>query len=139
VTVKECTAILAPLALSLGAELDEPTFRAYHKALDDVSMPLLRSAAESAARQERRFMPSAGELRGLAEVRRRELMEAHPYERCAACNHTGNRSIPNTFPPKYRRCECWEQYQTRLAELGISDQPLALPSAREFTAIGERE
>lgn len=135
-TLKECTAILTPLVLALRAEMDAPTFRAYHRALDDVPKPLLESAVAAAMRLDSAFMPKPGELRALAETRRRELMAAHPYERCAACNFTGTvRLAPANWergtPPLYGKCKCWDRYQVRLGELGIIAEPLALPAVGE--------
>jgi hypothetical protein len=135
-TLKECTAILTPLALALRAEMDTPTYRAYHRALDDVPIPLLEAAVNQAMRVNSAFMPKPGELRAMAEVRRRELMAAHPYERCADCNYTGTvRLLPADWerglPPKYGKCRCWQTYQKRLEALGISHEPLALPAGVE--------
>jgi hypothetical protein len=135
-TLKECTAILTPLALALRAEMDAPTYRAYHRALDDVPLPLLEAAVNQAMRVNSAFMPKPGELRAMAEVRRRELMAAHPYERCADCNHTGTVRLLSAdwergLPPKYGKCKCWHTYQKRLEALGISHEPLALPAGVE--------
>lgn len=135
-TLKECSAILSPLALALRAEMDAPTYRAYHRALDDVPVPLLEAAVVAAMRLNSPFMPKPGELRALAETRRRELMAAHPYERCAECNFTGtvrlkpaNRDLG--LPPLYGKCRCWNRYQARLEQLGIGTEPLALPAGSE--------
>jgi hypothetical protein len=131
-TLKECTKILGPLALALQVPTDDPTFRAYHRVLKDVPIHLLEVAVERAMRSTSPFMPKAGELLALAEVRRREIMDAHPYERCSACNGVGKVKIPDgSIPPRYRNCDCYSRYLARLEQLGISDQPLALPAARE--------
>lgn len=135
-TLKECTAILTPLVLALRADMDAPTFRAYHRALDDVPAPLLEAAVVAAMRLDSPFMPKPGELRALAEARRRELMAAHPYERCAACNHTGTVRIKPAnweagMPPLYGKCKCWFTHQKRLEALGIGTEPLALPAGSE--------
>ena len=135
-TLKECTAILTPLALALRADMDAPTYRAYHRALDDVPLALLEAAVGQAMRVNSPFMPKPGELRAMAETRRKELMAAHPYERCAACNHTGTvRLMPANYdrglPPKYGRCQCWHTHQKRIELLGIGTEPLSLPAGVE--------
>lgn len=133
-TLKECTAVLMPLALALRADMDAPTFRAYHRSLEEIPLALLEAAVVKAMQRPSPFMPKPGELRALAEERRKELIAAHPYERCAECNHTGivrlERADPWAGkPPKYGKCKCWERYQTRLGLLGIGTEPLALPEA----------
>lgn len=134
-TLKECTALLTPLALALRVDMDGPTYRAYHRSLEQVPAHLLQSAVDAAMRSAT-FMPKPGELIALAEERRKEIMAAHPYERCNACQGFGKVKIADgSIPPKYRNCDCYTTYQKRLDALGISDQPLALPAAREFAHV----
>lgn len=130
-TLQKCTAILAPLALALRADMDAPTFKAYHRALSDVPVPLLESAVAAALRVDSPFMPRPGELRAMAEVRRRELLAAFPYERCAACHYIGTvRTGTVGGKPVYGRCSCWATYQKQIEAMGISEKPLAqLPVA----------
>lgn len=131
-TLKECTAILTPLVMALRADFDAPTYRAYHRALDDVPSPLLQSAVDHAMRTAT-FVPKPGELRTLAEDARRALIAAHPYEPCAECHHIGTVAIRvSGLPVRYEKCRCWRAYQMRLANLGIQTQPIqALPAAME--------
>jgi len=133
VTLKECTAILTPLALALRADMDAPTFRAYFRALEDVPVALLEHAVNVAMRSESPFLPKPGELRALAETRRREVLAAHPYERCAACHYVGTVRVGTQGgKPVYGRCACWTAYQKRIEALGIGEKPIAaLPAARE--------
>jgi len=138
-TRQEFVAILSPLVLAMRVEFDGPMWTVYFRALEDVPARLLHDAVDVCLREDRAFLPKPGELRALAETRRRALLEAHPYERCAACHHVGTVRIPGTMPPQYRRCECWHAYQQRLADLGIGIEPLALPPAiaRELTQVSE--
>lgn len=124
-------ALLTPLVLAYRAEFDSPTWTAYYRALEDVPDGLLQVAVERALRGAGAFMPKPGELRAAAEVRRREVIEAHPYERCSECHHHGIVRIAGTIPPKYKPCRCWERYQEKLVDLGITLEPLALPAAVE--------
>jgi hypothetical protein len=131
-TLKECTAILTPLALALRADMDAPTYRAYHRVLEKVPSAVLQTAVDRAMALSSPFFPKAGELLAGCEERRKEIMAAHPYERCSACHGFGKVKIADgSIPPRYRNCECYERYQRRLEDLGISDQPLALPAARD--------
>jgi hypothetical protein len=132
-TLKECTSILTPLALALRTDMDTPTYRAYHRALEKVPVGLLQAAVDRAMASSSPFFPKAGELLALCEERRKEIAAAHPYERCNACGGFGKVKIPDgSIPPRYRNCGCYETYQKRLEALGITDKPLALPPAREM-------
>lgn len=133
-TRAEFRAVLAPLVLTMRVDFDAPTWTAYYRALEDVPLGMLQTAAERASREDRQFMPKPGELRAMAERRRQELIAAHPYERCADCNfvgivRTGTKADGRT--PIYGKCQCWASYLKRLDALGISNEPLALPAATE--------
>lgn len=104
---------------------------AYLDALKDIPVPLLNAAVRRSI-QTRQWFPKVAELRADAEVCRRELLDAHPYERCAACNHTGTVRLPSLGQrPRYGRCKCWTAYQERMATLGISEKPVARLTAAE--------
>lgn len=105
---------------------------AYLDALKDIPVPLLNAAVRRSI-QTRSWFPKVAELRADAESCRRELLEAHPYERCAACNHMGTVriGIDAAGRPKYARCKCWAAYQARMSELGVSEKPVARLTAGE--------
>lgn len=135
-----------PLAVQIGAAWDLPTWKLYHRAVADVSLALYLRALMKAA-QTRTTMPSAAQMRDFAEGERKALLEAHPYEACADCNHVGTVRVGNVSiesghrRPLYTKCKCWHQYQERLNQLGITTAPLALPAAepREFVQAGQIE
>lgn len=135
-TREEFRALLTPLVLAYRAEFDSPTWKAYYRALEDVPDALLVAAVEKSFRAVTPFMPKPGELRALAEIRRREMIEAHPYDRCPECNFIGKVAIREPGKPAtYRACRCWDAYQAKIAKLGISLEPLALPEPpREMVA-----
>jgi hypothetical protein len=117
-TLQECTAILAPLALALRTDIDDPTFRVYHQDLRDLPGPLLQAAAHVARRDpERKFFPTVPELRALCQQCRVAILEAHPYRPGECCNGTGwLESEPNgvTFA---KRCDCWRRWVNEVNEL----------------------
>lgn len=122
-------AITMPLAIQLGAEWDAPTWKLYHRAVEDIPVALYTSAIERASRERHKF-PAVPVVREFAEERRRELLLAHPWEKCAACNYIGtvrvregNRLLGEA--PKYAPCECWHQHQARLEDLGVTSAPLS--------------
>lgn len=130
-TLVECTAILAPLATMLHADMDAPMFRAYFRALEDVPTHLLAAAVERAAKSAR-FMPKPGELRQYAEDARKALIAAHPYDGCCECDgHKGWRPVLVDGVQRVERCPCWGRHQEKLARLGVGSTPLALPAAVE--------
>lgn len=105
--------------------------------LKDISVPLLNAAVRLAI-QTRTWFPKVAELRADAERCRRELLEAHPYERCSACNGFGKvRVFRDGEKPRYANCRCWEQYQARMADLGVTERPIALLEARPSVDVEE--
>jgi hypothetical protein len=132
VTLQECTALLTPLVLALGAEMDQPTFRAYHRVLEDVPTNLLQAAVDHASRTAR-FFPRAPELRALAEQARRRLSDLQPFQACAQCaSGWVEREVDGV--PRMVRCACWQAHQQRLSQAGVSLTPLALPAGDEAEA-----
>lgn len=131
-TRDEFVELLGPLVLSMRADFDKPTWTAYYQALENVPAPLFRAAVEAVRHQDREFFPKANELRGLAERARQTVIAAHPYEGCGDCEHSkGWRPILVDGVPRVQRCPCLERHRQRLVTLGVSDQPVALPAARE--------
>jgi hypothetical protein len=95
-------AIIAPLAVSLRADIDEPTIMMYFRALSDVPMQLLEAAAVELAATAK-FFPKPAEWREAVDeiLDRRERMKAldkseqallpgeiGEYE-CPDCGNTG--------------------------------------------------
>jgi len=108
-----------------GRDMTPVRIDVYDQALADIPVPLLNAAVRRAI-QTRTWFPKVAELRMDAELCRRELLEAHPYERCAACNHLGTVRIGTVGgKPQYGRCKCWTAYQERLSTLGVTEKPLA--------------
>lgn len=132
-TIRECTALLAPMAVALGAELDEPDYRAYHRALQDVPTSLLTAACAHATRAPRdRYaprMPTAPMLREYAEHARRTAIAASPWHPCEACLDSP-RWVPVVEADGVRmtRCACWTAYQARIAAIGLAT-PLLVAAA----------
>lgn len=129
-TLQECTALLVPYALALRADIDAPTFRAYHKQLEDVSIELATHAIDRLAKGGLRFFPTAPEIRQAAEAERRALIAAHPYTGCAQCELTPGWEQVNAEAGQatVRPCRCREWHRAKLAKLGVGE-PLALEAA----------
>jgi len=136
-TLEECTALLTPFALAMRWDVDGPTFRAYHQALEHLQASDLDAALATARRQPRAFPPSAPELVALAESCRIARRQSLPFESCGNCSQQGwiEREIHGVM--RTVRCECWKAHQAHLARLGAGDQPLALPAGREDWTEGD--
>jgi hypothetical protein len=128
VTLQECTALLAPLALAMRTDLDEPTFKAYHRVLRDVPAHLAASALDALTQEGLRFFPTAIEIQGAAERVRRALLAAHPYEGCVECDHQrGYRTIAVNGQKTVGPCPCKARHRAKLERLGVADPIAALP------------
>lgn len=132
---------LAMLAEGFGEKHLTPVrIEAYHAGLKDVSIPLLNAAVRKAI-QTRQFFPKVSEIRADAETCRRELIAANPYLGCASCEDAlGWTEITDDKGVKrMHRCPCSRRYITKLAGLGVTAEPLALPVGREadLTQVGE--
>ena len=132
-TLDECVALLTPLALALRANLDQPTFRAYHAILKKVSAQLGQAALEDLSQSGLRFFPTAPEIQAAAEVARRRLLALHPYEGCADCeDQKGYRTIHGAEGQKaVERCPCKARHHQRLADLGVLESVAHLPGEAE--------
>lgn len=139
-TFTEFKKLIQPLAVQLGAEWDLPSWRLYHKAVDSVPMPLLTSAVEKAAETRTKF-PSAAQLREIAELIRREVIKANPYLGCAECEmQIGWRTLKTeSGQPTVSRCSCLVRHRDKLARLGVTPEPIALPAAsdQELLPVGD--
>lgn len=124
-----------PLAVQLGAEWDIPTWRLYHRGVQNVPMALYAVAIQKAA-EGRTKMPSASQMRVYAEEARRELLAAHCFKACEDCAGTGWATVVLDGVSRVERCLCWKRHQRALAELGVTNTPLALPEAREMVRVG---
>jgi hypothetical protein len=128
-TVKECTAILGPVALAMRAPMDEPSFRAYARVLKDIAPALLELALDDVLKGGAQFMPSAPELLTACELTRRRLLALHPYDGCAECeDQRGYRTVLNATGQKtVEKCPCKARHLERLAGMGLADPVAALP------------
>ena len=131
-TLEDCTKILAPLAITLGQRLDVPTFRAYHRALQDIPAPLLEAVADAAGRTPRApyepTFPTPSKLRAMAESCRQALIAAHPYRPGACCEGSGWQWVTEDGAAKVRRCTCHQAHQKAILALGLGS-PLLLSAA----------
>lgn len=135
-TLQECTVLLAEVAVTLGCRVDAVTYRAYHRALQDVPLELMRAGCDLAVRLPKDpyapKWPTAPTFRAFAEQARQAWLKAHPFEPCASCAE--NAGFIETRDAKgyirLARCECWKVHQARISAAGMSTQ-LALPPARE--------
>lgn len=125
---------IAMLAEAFGVkDLTPIRVKVYEQALQKVPTNLLDRMVRKAI-ETRTFFPRVAELLADAEVCRRELLAAHPYERCASCHHMGTVRIGTTGGrPQYGRCKCWTAYQERLSGLGVTEKPIAQLTAGEPT------
>lgn len=128
-TLQECTAVLAPFVLELRGDFDDPTFRAYHRRLQDVPPRLLEAAVATLGATGLRFVPTAPELLAACEAARRAYVAANPYVGCPDCQESQGWRLG--ADGRARRCPCVAAYQDRLARAGM-DRPLsAVPVLRD--------
>lgn len=130
-TFDEFKKLITPLAVQLGAEYDLPTWRLFHRSVQEIPIPLFAAAIEEAGKT-RSKMPSAAQLRDLAEASRQALIAAHPYDGCIDCEDSkGWLTVTVDGVQRMQRCPCRHRYQARLEGLGVTCQPLSLPAGRE--------
>lgn len=137
-TLQECTALLVPIALARRAEMDEPTFRAYHRVLKDVPVMLAQAALETMEKAGLEFMPTAPKILHASEIARRQMLALHPYDGCAECDQQrGYRTIFGMDGQKaVERCPCLARHREKLEGLGILSPFAALPGE---AGVGESE
>lgn len=138
-TLQECTALLAPLGVALGVAIDDPTYRAYHRCLQDVPLPLLQRACDVAITRPRghyeaRF-PTPMMLRQWAEEARQVWLKQFPWSACEVCAENSGfvEVLDEHGVTRLTRCSCWREHQTRLAQSGMATV-LALPPAESDSA-----
>ena len=143
-TWDEFKTLTMPLAVQLGAEWDTPTWRLYHRAVEKIPVPLYAAAVQEAAGT-RTKMPSAAQIREMAESTRQQLLKANPYVGCIECEHQRGwvtRIDATSGQKTVERCGCKARYDAKLAELGVTT-PIAraeLPAASsEFSRFGESD
>lgn len=126
-TLEECTALLTPFALAMRADMDQPTFRAYHRMLQDVPLALAEPALEALSRTGLTFFPTAPEIQAAAERYRRQQLALNPWTGCADCeDQRGYQTVLTDGGQKtVSPCPCKARHQSRLAERGLLE-PLAL-------------
>lgn len=129
-TLQECTALLTPFALALRADVDDPTFRAYHRVLEDVPAALLEAALVTESRKpELRFLPTAPQLLGACELARRRILALHPWSACSECEDSPRfRPVLVEGKAYVQKCPCVDRHRQRLAFMGVGDPICALPS-----------
>lgn len=112
--------------------------RAYEDGLKDVPVPLLNAAVRLAI-ETRAFFPKVAELKRDAETCRQQLVAAHPYAGCIDCEDSkGWIDVQMADGVRAKRCPCFQRHQAKLASLGVTSTPLALPEPeREFRQIAE--
>jgi hypothetical protein len=130
-TWDEFRAHTMPLAIQLGAEWDQPTWKLYHRAVERVPLAFYAAAVQTVAETWRsRTFPSAGKMREFAEQARQQALAAHPHEHCEICETTpGWQTVLVDGVPRLARCACWEAWRASLERLGLNGGPLALPPA----------
>lgn len=128
-TLQECVALLTPVALAFRADLDEPTFKAYHRVLKDVPAVLATAALEDLIQSGIRFLPSAPEILNASEKARRQQLALHAYDGCVECEHQkGYRTVLTEGGQKtVEPCPCKARHQQKLARLGLIAPLASLP------------
>jgi hypothetical protein len=123
-------ALLTPLALALRAEMDGPTFRAYHRHLETVPAGLAQRAIAELEQTGLRFMPTAPEIRHAAERARRQVLAASPYTGCIDCeDQKGYRTVLGEHGQKtVQPCPCMARYLSALERDGLREPLGALPT-----------
>ena len=129
-TLQEMTIIVAPVAFAYRVDADDVTFRAYHRVLKDVPPGLLEAGILLLVDAGQRFFPTAVELQQGAELARRHLVAAHPYDGCSECeDQRGYRSILGAHGQKtVEPCPCKARHAARLEQLGLRAAVARVPS-----------
>ncbi len=133
---------LAMLAEGFGERNLTPVrIEAYHRSLEDVSIPLLNAAVDrllkevSSEQFRHSKLPLPGDWRLAAEKCRREIVAAHPYDGCIECeDRKGWVEVTMDGVKRMRRCACLERHRLMLEGFGATAAPLALPPAERVEA-----
>lgn len=136
-TLQECTAMLTPLALALRAEMDDASYRVYHRVLKDVPIRLMELAIESMLDSGAEFMPGAPKLKAECEKFRRQWLAANPHEACAECEgQRGFRTIlGRSGQSVVERCPCVSRYHAKLEELGMRAALALMPAEERIETV----
>lgn len=130
-TVEECTAMLVPIALALRADMDAPTYRAYHRILKDVQVDIATQALERLMNEGAEFMPTAPKILHASEKVRRQIVAARPWLPCAECeDFPGYRKVlvEGVQQETRAKCPCKARHNALLAEQGLLEPFAALPA-----------
>lgn len=111
----------------------------YEDATVDVPLPVLTKAVATLTRTPGAWRPDPGDLVGLCEQVRLELRGTLAFASCEACSADGWVEREINGVKRMTRCECWKAHQQRIAALGGTSEPLALPPARERASVGGDE
>lgn len=125
---------IAMLAEAYGIKLEDLTparIRIYNQALAKVPTPLLEPMVQKAIAS-RTWFPKVAELLADAESCRQEMVRSLGDYGCDQCYHSGWVIIGRPNGNLARRCQCWEQHQQKLANLGVGHVPLALPAGIDW-------
>ena len=119
-----------------GEDMKPVRVRAYEDALKDIPIALLNAAVRRSIAT-RQWFPKVSELRDDAEACRRDLLTTNHYEPCATCNETGWQETTVEGVKRVMRCFCWKAYQQRLADMGVTTQPIASATRKQLVAAGD--
>lgn len=99
------------------------------------------SQAVSVWLNEQQWFPTVHELLEACEKVRLELRASLKHEPCEQClSSPGWMTVVDPRGDKrLARCDCWKAHQERVKQLGVPEQPLALPAPQEFARAGEQE
>lgn len=108
----------------------------YEEATAHIDLAIL-SRAVSRLLTTTEWFPTVHELLEACEAIRVELRGDLKFEPCAECAESpGFRPVGQLA---VERCPCWHIHQARVKQLGLPEEPLALPAAKDFTQIGDDE
>lgn len=109
----------------------------FEDATVDVPITIIAKAVSRYMRMPDTWRPDAGTFLQMCESLRLEARGALKHLPCVDCETspgwraTGDRTV--------QRCPCWIAHQQKVQDLGVGDQPLALPAARysDWTSAGD--
>lgn len=130
-TLQECTAMLTPVALALRAELDGPTFRAYHRILEKVPVSLGVDALQQLVDEGAEFLPTAPKILHAAERIRRQMVALLPWTPCVECaDFPGYRKVlvDGNVQETRAKCPCKSRHREVLEGQGLLEPYATLPS-----------